>query len=60
MRSEHTIKRLRKWSELDRGTQQIELYRLDRDIGESKNVADKHPDVVKRLMTIAEKVKSGE
>ncbi|MEX2186139.1 MAG: sulfatase [Pirellulales bacterium] len=33
----------------DRGTQDIELYDLDADIGESKNVAAEHADVVARL-----------
>lgn len=51
------LKRLRNWTELDRGTQEIELYHLQRDIGESKNVADEHPDVVKRLMAVADKAK---
>jgi len=32
--------------------QSIELYDLARDIGESENVAEKHPDVVDRMQTI--------
>lgn len=51
------LKRLRNWSELDRGTQQTELYHLERDIGESKNVAADHAEVVVRLMAIAEAAK---
>ena len=31
-----------------------ELYDLDADIGETANLADKHPDVVRRLMALAE------
>ena len=31
-----------------------ELYDLDADIGEATNVADKHPDIVKRLEGLAE------
>ncbi|MBP3959015.1 sulfatase-like hydrolase/transferase [Gemmata sp. G18] len=31
-----------------------ELYDLDADVGESKNVADANPDVVKRLLAFAE------
>jgi arylsulfatase A-like enzyme len=32
------------------------LYNLDRDIGETTNVADKHPDVVEKLHTLATKM----
>ena len=32
----------------------LQLFNLDSDIGESKNVADAHPDVVKRLQALAE------
>jgi arylsulfatase A-like enzyme len=38
----------------DRGTEGAELYQLDRDIGEMKNVADANPDVVKRLTALAQ------
>jgi len=51
------LKNLRKWTELDRGTQEIELYHLGRDLGETTNVAEQHPDVVERLMGLAESTK---
>ena len=36
----------------------LALYDLDNDIGENKNVADKHPDVVRRLETLAVKARA--
>ena len=36
---------------------QAELYNLQSDIGESKNVAAGNPEIVKRLQTLAEKMK---
>ena len=35
----------------------LELYNLEADIAESKNVADDHPDVVARLKKLAEKAR---
>ena len=35
----------------------LELYNLKDDIGESKNVAEKHPDVVHRLQALADKAR---
>jgi len=35
----------------------LQLYDLDADIGEQNNVADKHPDVVRRLTALAEKAR---
>ncbi len=35
----------------------LELYNLGDDIGETKNVATEHPDVVKRLEALAEKAR---
>jgi len=35
----------------------MELYDLKADIGEKTNVADRHPDVVKRLLALAEKAR---
>jgi arylsulfatase A-like enzyme len=48
------LKNLRKWTEFDRGSQETELYHLQRDIGETTNLAAAEPDVVARLMAIAE------
>ena len=35
----------------------LQLYNLDADIGEQNNVADSNPDVVKRLLSYAEKAR---
>jgi arylsulfatase A-like enzyme len=35
----------------------LELYNLDTDIGESKNIADKHPDVVRRLQALGDEIR---
>jgi arylsulfatase A-like enzyme len=51
------LKRLRNWPELDRGTQEAELYHLGRDIGEKQNVASDHPEVVQRLTRIADRAR---
>ena len=37
----------------DRGTAGVELYNLEEDIGEKRNVAAAHPEVVERLLTFA-------
>ena len=34
------------------------LYNLESDVGETKNVADQHPDVVERLLLLAEKARA--
>ena len=41
----------------DRGSQQIELYNLDADIGEKKNVAKDHQEVVAELRKLAKSFK---
>jgi arylsulfatase A-like enzyme len=47
------LKNLRKWPELDRGTQETELYNVVTDISESHNVAADQPERVKELLTFA-------
>ncbi len=47
------LKTLRKWPELDRGTQETELYHLERDLSEKSNVAEEHPDIVALLTKMA-------
>ncbi len=51
------LKNLRNWPELDRGTQEAELYNLVNDIGESKNLAAEKPEIVKRMLAAAKAVK---
>ena len=36
----------------DYGTNGIELYNLDNDIGEKHNLADQHPEIVEELMQL--------
>jgi hypothetical protein len=36
----------------------VELYDLEADMGESKNVAAGHPDIVKRLSALANQVRA--
>ncbi len=38
----------------DRGSNETELYNLETDIGETKNVAHERPDVVERLQKVAQ------
>ena len=51
------LKELRTWTENDHGTNKLELYNLDDDLGETTNVAKKHPKIVKQLQALAEKSK---
>ena len=51
------LKELRDWTEMDYGTNQIELYNLGRDLSETTNVEAENPDVVTRLMALAESAK---
>jgi arylsulfatase A-like enzyme len=37
---------------------QVELYNIENDIGETKNVADEHPDVVAELTAMMESVRT--
>ncbi len=41
-----------------RGSIGLALYDLDADVGERKNVADAHPEVVSRLKGLAEKARA--
>lgn len=51
------LKQIRKWPELDKGSNQLELYHLANDLGETTNLVDKHPQVVTRLKALAEAAK---
>ena len=44
---------------MDFGTNGLELYDLDSDIGEKNNVADDHPEVVKELRETLDSFKTG-
>ena len=52
------LKQIRKWPEFDSGTLETELYNLANDLGESNNVANENPDVVKRLTSLADQARS--
>lgn len=48
--------RMRKWKGIRLGQNaEIQLYNLENDLGEEHNIADKHPDIVKRIAEIMEK-----
>ena len=49
-------KRLKNWGEPDKDIK-LQLYNLDADIGERNNVASANPEVVDRLLTLAEKAR---
>jgi len=51
------LENFRNWTELDRGSSETELYHLGRDRGESRNLAAEEPEVVARLMKVAEEAK---
>ena len=52
------LEKIRNWPEFDRGSQELELYNLEKDLGESKNVVSEEPEVVARLLKVAEAAKS--
>ena len=52
------LKEIRTWTELSQGSGEIELYNLHGDLAESKNVAAENPEIVKRLLALAEKGKA--
>jgi len=45
------------WDGVRKGTCELALYDLKTDIGEKTNVADKHPEVIKRLLAYAEEAR---
>lgn len=47
--------RFEKWPEFDHGTQQMELYHLDDDLAESKNLAKEKPEVVAEMLAYLKK-----
>jgi arylsulfatase A-like enzyme len=51
------LKLRRRLLERDISESVLQLYDLEADIGETTNVADKHPDVVKCLLALAEKAR---
>lgn len=51
------LKELRTWTEMDHGTNSLELYHLGRDLSETTDVAAANPGVVKHLMELAESAK---
>ena len=51
------LKRIRNWTEMDRGSGQLELYNLQTDLGETTNLAKQKPEVVKQLLELAEEAK---
>lgn len=51
------LKEIRTWTELSQGSNDLELYNLHGDLGESKNVAKQNPEIVKRLLALAETAK---
>ena len=52
------LKSIRDWPEVDHGTQKVELYNLASDIGVKKNAADGNPEIVERLLSLANKAKA--
>lgn len=52
------LKQIRNWPEFDRGTGEAELYNLEEDIGEERNVAEKWPKIVARLTATAREAES--
>ena len=52
------LQKFHKWTELDRGTQEAELYNLEADISEKNNVAKENPELMKKMLATAEKWKT--
>jgi arylsulfatase A-like enzyme len=51
------LKKIRDWPEIDRGTQGLELYHLEDDLGETTNLAEQRPKIVQRLQARANAAK---
>ena len=51
-------KKLRWYGRLQEEVKEISLYNLKDDIGETTNLASQHPDVVARLLALADKAKN--
>jgi len=51
------LKEIRTWTEISQDSGGIELYNLNGDLAESKNVAEQNPSIVERLMALAETAK---
>ncbi len=49
-----------KWAVDAKRAEAVELYDLEADIGETKNLADRHPEIVKELEALTEKIAKGE
>ncbi len=45
------------WDGVRKGTAELALYDLQADIGEKTNVADKHPEIVERLLAYTEEAR---
>ena len=42
---------------LHRGNTAVELYDLDNDLAEARDVSNQHPEIVKRLTAVMERVR---
>ena len=45
--------RMRNWKLIVKGKKRLELYDLDKDVGETRNIADEHPDIVEKMTVYA-------
>lgn len=43
------------WKEIKKGNKNIELYNLEEDVAEKRNIADIHPEIVKKLFDVIKK-----
>lgn len=47
------------WDIKSEGTFQVSLYDLENDISEQNNIAELHPEIVKKLTSMAQESDSG-